>query len=64
MTREWRLVEFAKLHCIEIKVQYKAMVVEGVHSVTAVGEDLLGCFFFKQAFAEVEIFLRFFEFGE
>ena len=64
MIGEWRLVEFAELHRIKIEVQNEAMVVEGVHGVTAIGEDLLGGFFFKQAFAEVEIFFRVFQFRE
>jgi len=49
---------------IEIKMQGEAMVVEGVHGVTAIGEDLLCGFFFEQTFAEVEIFFGFFKFGE
>jgi len=64
MIREWRLVELAELDGVEIEMKNEAMVVEGVHSVTAIGEDLLGGFFFEQAFAECQIFLRFFEFRE
>ena len=45
-------------------MQYKTMVVEGVHGVTAIGEDLLCGFFFEQAFAEGEVFFCVVEFGE
>ena len=40
------------------------MVVEGVHGVTAIGEDLICSFLFKKLFSEGEIFFGVFEFGE
>ena len=58
------MVYLAKSYCIKIKVQNEAMVVEGVHCVAAIGEDLFGGFFFEEFFAEGEIFFCFFEFRE
>jgi hypothetical protein len=58
------MTDICQLNGIEIKMQNEAMVVEGVHGVTAIGEDLLFCFFFEQTFAEGEIFFGMFEFGE
>ena len=58
------MVEFAKLNSIKIKMQNEAMVVEGVHRITAIWKYLVFCFFFEQTFAEGKIFFGVFEFGE
>lgn len=58
------MVKFSELDGVEIKMQDEAMVVEGVHGITAIGEDLLCGFFFEQAFAECQIFFSVFEFRE
>ena len=58
------MVYLTELDGVEIEMQNKAMVVEGIHGVTAIGEDLFFCFFFEQTFAECQIFFSVFEFGE
>ena len=58
------MVKFSKLNSVEIEMQDEAMVVERVHRITAIGEDLFGGFFFEQFFAEGEIFFGVVEFRE
>ena len=57
------MVEFPQLDGIKIKMQNKAMIVERVHCITAIGEYLFGGFFFEESFAESEVFFCFFEFS-
>ena len=58
------MVNFAEANRIKINMKNEAMVVEGVHGITAIGEDLFRGFFFEQTFAEGEIFFGVVEFGK
>ena len=42
------MVKLAKFDRVQINIQNEAMVVEGVHGVTAIGEDLFSSLIFKQ----------------
>ena len=58
------MVNFAKPHRIQINLQNKAVIVERVHRVCAVGEDLGDSFAFEGHASEREIFFRILQFGE
>jgi hypothetical protein len=50
------MVNFAKPYGIKIDMKDKAMIVEGVHGVTAIGEYLGGGFLFEKFSSEGKIF--------
>lgn len=61
-TRDWRLVDFTQPNHIKVDMQDEAMVVEGVHGVTAIRENLCGGFLLKKFFTEGKIFFSVLEF--
>ena len=58
------MVNFSKSYGIKINMKDEAMVVEGIHGVTAVREYLSGGFLFEKFASEGEIFFGVFQFGK
>ena len=61
---KWKVGEFSELNGIQVNMKDETMVVEGVHRVSAIEENLFGGGLLEEVSSEGEIFFGVFEFRE